>query len=145
MLQPRQNETGFTLIEALVALAISAALMALVIDLLAKDSLQTRRFVSRSEQTVLQIQALRSFRAAAAVAEGAGTGQQAGTLRIIQNRLVVEDSEGVQTLFEWTSGAGSLAYSDDGQTWRSNSNNVGEDAIRFQWRHGGSTRTWLAP
>lgn len=145
MLQLRQNEAGFTMIEALVALAISAALMALVIDLLTKDSLQTRRFVSRSERTVQQIQALHSFRTAAALAEGAGTVQQAGSLRIIQNRLVVESADSVQTLFEWTTGTGALAYSGDGQTWRSNSDNVGEDAIRFQWRHGASTRIWLAP
>lgn len=141
----RNSEAGFSLIEALVALAISAALMVLIIDLLTTDTLQTRRFVNRSEQAVQQMQAVRAFRAAAGVAEGIGTDRQAGGLRISQNRLVVINPDGVQTLFEWTGGTGALAYSGDGQVWRATSESVADDAIRFMWREGGAEQVWLEP
>ncbi|MFN5823867.1 MAG: prepilin-type N-terminal cleavage/methylation domain-containing protein, partial [Sphingomonadales bacterium] len=66
----RNSEQGFTLIEVLIGLAVTAALLALIVDLLTADSLQSRRFMSRGEAAVEKLQARRIFSTEAARATG---------------------------------------------------------------------------
>ena len=145
MLRVGPIEGGFSLLEALVVVAISAALLGLVVDALSIDALQTRRFVTRSEAAVKMAQGRRAFVMAAASLQGVGTSQAAGNLHIESGRLVLVSGQGTQTLWRWENGRANLSYSADGIVWRSVSSDVAEDRVRFSWRDGSHELQWLAP
>jgi prepilin-type N-terminal cleavage/methylation domain-containing protein len=139
------NERGFSLLEALVVVAVSAALLGLVVDVLSSDALQTRRFVSRSEAAVEMAQGRRAFAMAAPTLRGSGTDKAAGNLRIEAGRLVLVSGQSVQTLWRWENGRAAFAYSEDGVSWRPVSSNVTADSIRFTWQDRGREMQWLVP
>lgn len=145
MERPCSLETGFSLLEALVGIAISAALLGLVIEVLSGDAVQTRRFLSRSEAAVEQAQGRRAFVAAAVAVTGPGTARAAGPVRIEAGRLVLVTGQGIQTLWRWQRGEASLDYSADGKVWRSHSTDLAGDSVRFSWRDGALGHVWIAP
>lgn len=139
------RDAGFSLLEALIAVAISAALLGLVIEVLSADAVQGRRFVSRSEAAVELAQGRRAFTAAASSLRGSGTSRAAGLLRIEAGRLVVMRGARVETIWRWQQGEAALAYSRDGNQWRSESSDLAGDSIRFSWRDGAREEVWMAP
>jgi type II secretory pathway pseudopilin PulG len=145
MAQPCSREAGFSLLEALVGIAISAAVLGLVIEVLAGDVVQTRRFLNRSEVAVAQAQGQRAFMAAAAPRRGSGTRQAAGAMRIEPGRLVLITGQGTQTLWRWQRGEAALDYSEDGKVWRPYSADLAADSVRFSWRDGALEHVWIAP
>ena len=142
---PSHHETGFSLLEALIGLAFSAALMALVIDALGTDAKQNRMFVSRSDQAVQHIRGKRTFTTLAAQAKGQATSQQVGALRISGQRLVSSHRSTPEVLMEWADGKGQLSYSTDGQRWRSSTVDAGPDLVRFSVEGNKSAIVWIAP
>lgn len=142
---PGHHEAGFSLLEALIGLAFSAALLALVIDALGTDATQNRMFVSRSDKAVQHIRGKRTFNTLAAQAKGQGTSQQVGELRISGQRLLSSRRGTPEVLLEWAAGKGQLSYSPDGQRWRSSTVDAGPDLIRFTVEGSIATTAWIAP
>lgn len=141
----RNSEQGFSLIEVLIGLAVTAALMALITDLLSADSLQTRRFMSRGEAAVEQLQARRIFVTEAARATGLANAREVGALRILPGALVLERSGRAQAILRWEAGRASFSYSKDGSIWRGTSNDADSDMVRFTLKQGGQSRVWIVP
>lgn len=142
---PSHHEAGFSLLEALIGLAFSAALLALVIDALGTDAKQNRMFVSRSDQAVQHIRGRRAFNTLAAQATGQGSSKQVGELRISDQQLLSSRHSVPEVLLEWEAGSGQLSYSTDGQRWHSSTVNAGPDLIRFSVNGNKSTIIWIAP
>lgn len=142
---PSHHEAGFSLLEALIGLAFSAALLALVIDALGTDAKQNRMFVSRSDQAVQHIRGRRAFNTLAAQATGEGSSKQVGELRISDQQLLSSRHSVPEVLLEWEAGSGQLSYSTDGQRWRSSTVDAGPDLIRFSLSGNKTTILWIAP
>lgn len=141
----RNSEQGFSLIEALIGLAVAAALLALIVDLVATDRLQSRRFMSRGEAAVEQLQARRIFLSEAARATGPANARELGALRILPDALVLQRAGETRTILRWEAGRASFAYSKDGSIWRGTSNDASREMARFSLRHGEQSRVWVAP
>jgi prepilin-type N-terminal cleavage/methylation domain-containing protein len=141
----RNSEQGFSLVEVLIGLAVTAALLALIVDLLAADSLQSRRFMSRSEAAVGQLQARRIFLSEAARATGLANARELGALRILPGALVLQRDGMPQTILRWEAGRASFSYRKDGSSWRGTSYDADSDIARFTLQQGGLSRVWIAP
>lgn len=141
----RNSEQGFSLIEVLIGLAMTAALLALIVDLLTADSLQSRRFMSRGEAAVEQLQARRIFVSEAARATGIANARELGALRILPDALVLQRDGMAQTVLRWEAGGASFSYSKDGSIWRGTSNDADSDMARFTLKQGGQSRVWIVP
>lgn len=141
----RNSEQGFTLIEVLIGLAVTAALLALIVDLLTADSLQSRRFMSRGEAAVEKLQARRIFATEAARATGLASARELGALRILPDALVLQRAGKAQTILRWEAARASFSYSNDGSIWRGTSNDADSDMVRFTLQQGGQSRVWIAP
>lgn len=139
------EEVGFSLLEALIAIAVSAALLGLVIDVVGGDTIQTRRFLSRSEAAVELAQGRRAFLRVAASLRGAGTSRNAGLLRIDGGRLLFGGGQSQEILWQWSNGEADLSYSSDGVIWRSSSDDLSRDSVRFVWRSRAAEQVWIAP
>lgn len=125
------SEAGFTLIDALVGLVLSAALMALITDIVAGDALQTRRFVGQSERAITALQAQRQFVHAAGQAVGSATSRDVGALRIGQNALLHRSGSDVRVLLRWANGEARFSYSRDGVRWSAETDDAGQALVRF--------------
>lgn len=143
----RSEEAGFTLIDALVGLVLSAALLALVADVLAGDAMQTRRFVGQSERAIEALQAQRQFVHAAAQAQGLASPESAGDLSIRDRTLVLRDGAGLRVLLRWDRGEARFAYSEDGVRWAARTEYAGRDLVRFTLNDGDrrDPLIWIAP
>lgn len=143
----RSSEQGFSLVEVLIGLAVTAALLALIVDLLTADSLQSRRFMSRGEAAVLQLQARRIFVAEAARATGPANARALGALRIRPDAMVLQRPGVTRTVLRWEEDGAraSFSYSKDGSTWRAASDDADSDLVRLVFEQGGQSRVWIAP
>lgn len=141
----RNSESGFTLIEVLIGLAVSAALLALIVDLLTADSLQSRRFMNRGEAAVEQLQARRIFTSEAARATGAAGPRAVGEMQILPDALVLRRAGKIEPILRWNDGSGRFSYSRDGSEWRSDSADAEADMVRFTLQQGTEARIWIAP
>jgi type II secretory pathway pseudopilin PulG len=138
------EEQGFTLLEAMLAMLVGAAFMALLFQLLSADAIQTRGLIARNQKAVGLLQAHRQFLQAAATARGPGTRTLAGDLEITGNQLVTTRPGG-RALLGWSRGEGRLDYSQDGRSWSARTNDAGTAIVRFTWRDGRRELVWIAP
>ena len=139
------SEHGFALVDVLIGLAMTAVLLALIVDLLTAESMQSRRFISRSHAAVEQLQARRIFVSEAARATGLADARQLGDLRILPDALVLQAQGSPQTVLRWEAGVASFSYSKDGFIWRDTSNDADSEMVRFNLREGDQSHVWIAP
>ncbi len=144
MQSPCPEERGYSLLEALLALLIGAAVMTMLFEVLSADALQTRTMTARNHQSAGLVRAHREFLAVAAVAQGPGTSERAGDLVISQDHLRIASRDG-QPLLSWSRGRGTLDYSTDGRLWAKQTPDSARDMIRFTWRSGQQELVWIAP
>lgn len=143
----RDDESGFTLIDALVGLVLSAALLALISDLLTGDAMQTRRFVGQSDRAIQALQAQRQFVHAAAQVQGRASAQMAGDLLIRDRALVLANGAKSHILLRWDRGDARFSYSLDGVRWSAQTADAGRDLVRFTLNDADrrDPLVWIAP
>ncbi|WP_155800168.1 hypothetical protein [Porphyrobacter sp. AAP82] len=129
----------------MIGLAMTAVLLALIVDLLTAESAQSRRFISRGQAAVEQLQARRIFVTEAARATGTADARQLGALRILPDALVLQGQGSAQPVLRWTAGRASFSYSHDGSIWRSTSDDAESDIVRFTLQRGDQSHVWIAP
>lgn len=139
------SEQGFALVDVLIGLAITAVLLALMVDLLTAESVQSRRFISRGHVAVEQLQARRIFVTEAARVTGFANARQLGALRILPDALVLQGRGSAQPILRWKAGRASFSYSKDGSIWRSTSNDADSEIVRFNLQQGDQSHVWIAP
>lgn len=145
MQQRADIQEGFTLLEALISLTFSAMIAVVALQLLGTDMIQSRRIISRNEESSNIYKAYRVFADEAARVGGPADERHAGNLVITSNSLMVKDGSRSQTLYLWKAGKASLAYSSDGQTWRPKTTRAENEILRFTWKDGSREITWLQP
>jgi type II secretory pathway component PulJ len=145
MRQFANPQEGFTILEALIGLLFSAMIAVAVLQLLGTDMIQSRRIISRNEESSKLSKAFRVFADEATRASGQANDRNAGNLVITPNGLMVNEGSQPQPLYLWKDGKASLAYSSDGRTWRPATARAENEMIRFTWSDGVREIVWFQP
>lgn len=133
------------MVEMLIVLAIGSAVLALTLNLLAADAVQSRRLIDRNDRASDNLLAHRLFRHDAGLADGAGNSTRVGPLAITGRSLVTIAGDKPRTLLQWRAGVATFSYSSDGQSWTATTQDAAKSLVRFSLRDEALQVTWIAP